>query len=98
MHMTSKVSKLLLQGISGLFASSAVLLSGFSGLTGTAPATVSFGSPASITGTVHGGQQPVFNSTVRLYSAGTSGYGTGSTLLATSLPTDASGSFLFAKA
>jgi hypothetical protein len=63
----------------------------------TAPIANPQSEGGAIAGKVHGGQQPVYNAVVRLYSAGTSGYGTGSTLLATSLPSDTGGNFSFTK-
>ena len=51
---------------------------------------------ANIAGNVHGGQQPVYNATVSLYAAGTTGYGSASTLLATTV-SDANGDFQFTK-
>jgi len=47
-------------------------------------------------GKVHGGNQPISGATVKLYAAGTAGYGQGSTLLAsTTTSTDGTGSFSF---
>jgi len=57
-----------------------VALAGVTGLlTGCGMGTASSGPAAgpAITGTVHGGQQPVGSSQVYLYEAGTTGYGTG---------------------
>jgi hypothetical protein len=49
-----------------------------------------------MTGKVHGGNQPISGATVKLYAAGITGYGKGSTLLAsTTTSTDGSGSFAF---
>lgn len=60
---------------------------------GAAPST-SPAAGAAITGTVHGGQQPLAGATVDLYAAGTSGYGTGATsLLNGAVTTDANGKF-----
>src|SRR5580704_16652801 len=45
-------------------------------------------------GRVHGGQQPVSGSTIQLYAAGTTGYGTGAVpLLSTPITTDTNGNF-----
>ncbi|HWW96926.1 MAG TPA: hypothetical protein VNY74_04485 [Edaphobacter sp.] len=45
-------------------------------------------------GSVHGGQQPVSGATIRLYAAGTSGYGAGAfPLLTAPVSTDANGAF-----
>jgi len=60
-----------------------------------APST--YGSPATISGVVHGGRSPITYSTVKLYAAGTSGYGAGATLLATSITSNPGGSFYFTK-
>lgn len=60
---------------------------------GGTPVTVSPVS-ASIRGAIHGGQQPVSGSTVQLYAAGNSGYGTGAqALLSTGVTTDQYGNF-----
>jgi hypothetical protein len=53
------------------------------------PATV---TGLAISGKVHGGQSPVKTSTVNLYAAGTTGYGSAASLLA-STTTDTSGNF-----
>jgi len=51
-------------------------------------------SGAALHGIVHGGQQPVTGSTIQLFAAGTSGYGTGATsLLTTPVTTDPTGAF-----
>ncbi len=50
---------------------------------------------AAMQGSVHGGQQPLSGSTVSIYAVGTSGYGAGASLLA-STTTDANGNFNFA--
>ncbi len=50
---------------------------------------------AAMQGSVHGGQQPLSGSTVSIYAVGTSGYGAGASLLA-STTTDANGNFTFA--
>ena len=60
--------------------------------------TASVGAPltlTSVTGKLHGGSNLILGATVNLYAAGTTGYGTGSTLLAqtTSSSTDSSFSF-----
>ncbi|MFC6645329.1 beta strand repeat-containing protein [Granulicella cerasi] len=55
------------------------------------------GTAASVTGSVHGGQQPVAFSTVQLWSAGTTGYGSQGTLLATTTSSDPDGAFSFTK-
>jgi hypothetical protein len=47
----------------------------------------------SLSGKVHGGQNPVKTSTVQLYAAGTTGYGSAATPLGSSVTTDSNGSF-----
>ncbi len=66
------------------------------GLTGCALTSVEPRSAASaaLSGSVHGGQQPVSGATVQLIAPGTSGYGSAGTLL-TSATTDVSGNFAF---
>lgn len=75
-----------------LTAGAMATLSGCS-LTGTA---TDGGTPnsATISGHVHGGQPPINNATVNLYAAGTTGYGSAGTLLATTT-TDSTGYFSF---
>jgi hypothetical protein len=51
---------------------------------------------APLTGKVLSGTVPIYNATMNLYSAGTSGYGAGATLLATTT-SDISGNFTFTK-
>ena len=51
---------------------------------------------ASLTGSVHGGQQPVAGAIVTLWAAGSSGYGSGASVIASATaPTDAGGNFSF---
>ena len=61
------------------------------------PSVNTFGSAAVVGGAVHGGQQPIAFATVKLYAAGTTGYGSASTLLATTTSADGSGNFIFTK-
>jgi hypothetical protein len=71
------------------------LLSGCANMITNSPAgpSLEFGA---MTGKVHGGNQPISGAVVKLYAAGTTGYGTGSTLLAsTTTSLDGSGSFSF---
>jgi hypothetical protein len=71
------------------------LLSGCADLVTNAPAGASFQLGA-MTGNVHGGNQPISGAIVKLYAAGTTGYGTGSTVLAsTTTSTNGAGSFAF---
>ena len=51
----------------------------------------------SISGNVHGGQQPVSGATIQLYQVGTGGYGTGAAPLGTATTTDANGNFSITK-
>jgi len=83
------VTSLTLIGTLGLIA-----LCGCANMVTTAPDTYS--PAATITGRVHGGQFPVYNATVKLYTSGTSGYGAGSTLQATTT-SDVNGNFSFTK-
>jgi len=63
------------------------------GCSANAPSTSTLAG-GQLSGHVHGGQQPVSGSTIQLYAAGTSGYGSSATpLLSSALVTDASGSF-----
>src|ERR1700723_1251311 len=96
MNTKNLVSRRLNLVVASLAAATAMLLSGC-GIGPLAPASDPISSGATISGVVHGGQFPVYNSVVRLYSAGTSGYGEGSTLLATSINTNTSGGFSFTK-
>ncbi len=51
-------------------------------------------SATTVTGRVHGGQQPVANSIIRLYAVGATGNGSSATsLLSRNITTDANGSF-----
>jgi hypothetical protein len=70
----------------------------------TAPLTQSIGSqggsapgastttPGQLSGSAHGGQQPIVGGTVTLWAAGTTGYGSGATKIATTT-TDSGGGF-----
>jgi len=60
----------------------------------TPPSATGSIAPATIAGVVHGGQYPVYNATVKLYTAGTTGYGAGSILQATTT-SDVNGNFQF---
>jgi streptogramin lyase len=65
---------------------------------GVVPALGGSVAGLALTGMVHGGQQPVVGSTVNLYAAGTSGYGSGAVLLSGSgtVTTDSKGRFSIA--
>ncbi|SNS41724.1 Chitobiase/beta-hexosaminidase C-terminal domain-containing protein [Granulicella rosea] len=80
----------------GLFTLSGCGISGSSTSSVVSAPTPGPLSVGTMSGTVHGGQFPVYNATVNLYAAGTTGYGNGSTLLATTI-TNASGKFQFTK-
>jgi hypothetical protein len=70
------------------------VLAGCAGLTPTAGPANSFVTGGTLTGRVHGGNQPVGGATISLYAAGTSGYGSAATLYAqTTTATDGTGSF-----
>jgi hypothetical protein len=62
----------------------------------SAPPANSFLQDGTMTGKIHGGNQPISGSTVSLYAAGTSGYGSAGALYAqTTSLNDGSGSFTF---
>jgi hypothetical protein len=63
----------------------------------TAPPTNSFSSSATISGHLHGGNQPIGGASVKLYAAGNTGYGSAPTLYATTTSADGTGSFSFTK-
>jgi hypothetical protein len=71
-----------------------VALTGCANMVTTSTATTT--PAATVSGTLHGGQQPVSGATVTLYAAGTTGYGSLPTLFATTTTsTDGGGSFGF---
>ncbi|MGH9596371.1 MAG: hypothetical protein ACRD3K_06195, partial [Edaphobacter sp.] len=76
-----------------LLASSAVLTAGCANMSSTAPTVNPFSSPATIRGSVHGGNQPVIGATVKLWFAGQGGPAT----KAATTTTDSLGSFSFVK-
>ncbi len=79
-----------------LLASSLVFSAGCSDMSSTAPAVNSLATAATLTGKVHGGNQPVIGATVTLWFAG-QGL-TGSTAIkAATATTDSTGSFSFTK-
>jgi hypothetical protein len=77
-----------------LLASSVIFSAGCANMASTAPEANPFSSPASLSGTIHGGNQPVTGATVNLWFAGQSG----PALLAATTTTDGSGTFSFTKA
>jgi hypothetical protein len=79
-----------------LLASSVVFSAGCSNMSSTAPAVNSLATAATLSGKVHGGNQPVIGATVTLWFAG-QGL-TGSTAIkAATTTTDSTGSFSFTK-
>jgi hypothetical protein len=77
-----------------LFTSSVIFTAGCANMTSTAPTGANpFSSPASLTGKIHGGNQPVSGATVNLWFAGQSGPAT----LAATTTSDSAGSFSFIK-
>jgi hypothetical protein len=76
-----------------LMASSVIFSAGCSNLTSTAPGGNPFSSPATLSGKIQGGNQPVIGSTVALWYAGQSG----AAVQAATTTTDATGSFSFTK-
>jgi hypothetical protein len=94
--MTTNVRIILL----GATCAGAAALSGCAGLPGGTSTTPAPVPRVSLHGTVHGGQQPVANSRIRIYAAGSTGYGsgysytTGTDLLGNHVvTTDANGNF-----
>ncbi len=83
--------------LAALVTSAAALTVGCSNMATTATETSqAFGTSAEMTGKVHGGNQPVYNATVQLYTVGFNGPGSAGTLLATTT-TNSSGGFTFSK-
>ncbi len=76
--------------------SSVVWMTGCATMATPAADPGTFATGAAIGGRVHGGNQPVSNSTVQIYTVGQTGVGSPGTLLATAT-TDASGGFQFFK-
>jgi hypothetical protein len=69
----------------------APLMQSIGSQSGSAPGAAT-SSPGQLSGSVHGGQQPIVGATVTLWAAGTTGYGSGATAIATTT-TDGSGLF-----
>jgi hypothetical protein len=83
--------------LAGVATASALALAGCAGLTTTAVDTPVV-EGAALTGHLHGGNQPVSGSVVKLYAAGSTGYGSAGTLLATTTTAnDGYGSFKFSQ-
>ena len=77
-----------------LVASSVVLTAGCANMSSVAPTgTNPFSSPASLSGTIHGGNQPVIGATVTLWFAGQGA----PAIKAATTTTDSLGSFSFTK-
>jgi hypothetical protein len=76
-----------------LLASSVVFSAGCSNMSSTAPVTNSLTTAATLSGKVHGGNQPVIGAAVTLWFAGQGG----PAILAATTTTDSAGSFSFAK-
>jgi hypothetical protein len=81
---------------SALALAAAIALTGCSNMVTTASESIDPTPAAVMSGTVHGGQQPVYNATVSLWAAGASGYGSAATKLATTTSA-LNGSFQFTK-
>jgi len=81
----------------GVAMAAAVALSGCAVAPGTLDTTHATSQAATLSGKLYGGQQPVAYATVQIWSAGTSGYGSTGTLLATTTTSDPDGSFSFTK-
>jgi hypothetical protein len=80
-----------------LLASSAVFTAGCANMSTTAPSANPFSSPATLSGSIHGGNQPVFNATVTLWFTGQGGSPSTPATKAATTTSDASGSFSFTK-
>ena len=72
----------------------AVLFTGCANMVNTASPVVNLAANGTMSGTIHGGRQPVIQATVKLMAAGNAGYGSAATMLQTT-STDANGSFAF---
>jgi hypothetical protein len=84
--------------LAGLATAGALLLSGCAAMQTTASDPGSFNAPGSISGNLHGGNQPISGATIKLYATGSAGYGSAGTLLATTTSaSDGFGSFQFSQ-
>jgi hypothetical protein len=89
-------ASLVLRPLSLCLAASAVLATGCANLATTATSISPLGGDTVVSGHLHGGQQAVSGADVRLYAAGTTGYGSAGTLYAsTTSASDGYGSFQF---
>jgi hypothetical protein len=81
-----------------LLASSAVFTAGCASMGTTDTTSNPFATTATLSGKIHGGNQPISGATVNLYYAGQSGQGSLATLAATTTSSsDGTGSFSFTK-
>lgn len=76
-----------------LLASSVIFSAGCANMSSTAPAGNPFSSPATLSGKIHGGNQPVIGATVNLWFAGQSS----TAVQAATTTTDSTGSFSFTR-
>ena len=90
------LEKLAAKSILVLLGASSLLLTGCGVNLADVSAGNSYSSPATVQGTLHGGQQPIAFATVKLYAAGTTGYGSAGILLATTT-SSSTGVFYFTK-
>ena len=88
----------VLRPLSLALSASALLFTGCANMatTATTAGSSALAGAAIMGGHIHGGQQPVSNADVRLYSIGTTGYGSAPTLLADT-STDPNGNFSFSQ-
>jgi hypothetical protein len=94
-HSTPQIKRLVL--LAAALAPIA-LLTGCANMVATAPSTNSFSPAATLSGQLHGGNQPITGAIVTLYGAGTGGYGSPATQYAsTTSASDAFGSFQFSQ-
>ncbi len=80
-----------------LLASSVIFFAGCANMSSTAPVANPLSSPATLSGKVHGGNQPVIGATVTLWYAGQKGSPGFPATKGATTTTDASGSFSFTK-
>ena len=80
-----------------LLASSVIFSAGCANMATTAPASNPLSTAATLSGRIHGGNQPVIGATVSLWYAGQNGNPGFAPTLAATATTDSTGSFSFAK-
>ncbi len=78
-----------------LLASSVIFSAGCANMSTTAPASNPLATAATLSGKIHGGNQPVFGATVTLWYAGQNGSPTFAPTPAATTTTDSTGSFSF---